>query len=173
MANGNVGAPHKEPEEQRNAPVTFRVTKEQRKLIDFLYAQCGYKTRGLFLYDLLLSVMAHEQFIINMPAESAKELQIEYRNSSTNLNQLKRDFYNKEEWLKDSAIEKEALVIELSEHFKLTKELYHSTFNRKLSQPVTDDFWKHLKQGRKIGNIELLPISQSLKDIQELKNKAA
>lgn len=173
MANGNVGAPSKEPEERRNAPVTFRVTKEQRKLIDFLYAQCGYKTRGLFLYDLMLAVMANEQFILNMPADPAEDLQIDYRKSAINLNQLKRDFYNKEEWLKDSTVEKEALVIELSEHFKLTKELYRSTFNKNLSQPVTDDFWKHLKQGRKIGNIELLPIAQTLKDTQELKNKAA
>lgn len=173
MAKGNVGAPPKESEERRDAPVTFRVTKEQCKLIDFLSAQCGYKTRGLFLYDFMLAVMANEQFIINMPADSAEDLHIHYKKSAINLNQLKRDFYKKEEWLKDSTVEKEALVIELSEHFKLTKELYRSTFNKNLSQPVTNDFWKHLKQGRKIGSIELLPIAQSLKDKQELKNKTA
>lgn len=161
MANGNVGRPEKE--DKRNAPVTFRVTKEQKELLNFVRTVCGYKTTGLFLYDFMLSILEHERFNFLIPGKANEELRMHYRNASTNLNQLKRDFYHLAERGKESETERAALREALTEHHQLTKKLYQATFKKQASQPITSEYWEKIKVSQTKKHLALSPITSLLK----------
>jgi hypothetical protein len=163
MANGNVGRPEKEIEDKRDAPVTFRVTQEQKELLNFVRTVCGYKTTGLFLYNFMLSILEHEKFHFLIPGKGNEELRIHYRNASTNLNLLKRDFYYLAERGKESEAERAALREALTEHHQLTKQLYQATFKKQVSKPITSEFWQKIKLSKARNNVVLSPIAASLK----------
>jgi len=163
MANGNVGRPAKETEELRDTPVTFRITKEQKELLNFVRKVCGYKTTGLFLYDFMLSIFEHERFQFLIPGKANEDLRMHYRNASTNLNQLKRDFYYLAERGKESETERAALREALIEHHQLTKSLYQATFKKQVSQPITSEYWEKIKVSQTKKNLALSPIASLLK----------
>jgi len=171
MAKGNVGRPVKETEELRDAPVTFRVTKEQRDLLTFVQKVCGYKTRGLFLYDLMLSILEHEKFNFLIPGKPNEDLRMHYRNASINLNQLKMDFYYLAEQGKESEFERLALRDALTEHHQLTKKLYQATFKKQVSQPITSEYWERIKISQTKKNLALSPIASLLKAKNQSKDK--
>jgi hypothetical protein len=156
--------------EERKVPVSFGVKPEHRELLNFLSGFCNYKERASFLYDFVLAILEHEKFQINITHEVNPELRKDYKTSTANLNQIKKDLYHLAEWGIDRAPEFKALNEQLDEHIKLTKELHHATFTRMTSTPVTPDFWQKLQTAQETNNLELLPIAQALKDIQELKN---
>jgi hypothetical protein len=168
MANGNVGRPEKE--DKRDAPVTFRVTQEQKELLNFVRTVCGYKTTGLFLYDFMLSILEHEKFQFLIPGKANEELRIHYRNASTNLNQLKRDFYFFAERCKYQQVEPKLLALyeALADHHQLTKQLYQATFKQQVSKPVTSEFWQKIKLSRAKNDIQVLPVASSLKSKDQM-----
>jgi hypothetical protein len=170
MANGNVGRPEKEKEDKRDAPVTFRVTQEQKELLNFVRTVCGYKTTGLFLYDFMLSILEHEKFQFLIPGKANEELRIHYRNASTNLNQLKRDFYFFAERCKYQQAEPKLLALyeALAEHHQLTKQLYQATFKQQVSKPVTSEFWQKIKLSRAKNDIQVSPVASSLKSKDQM-----
>jgi len=169
MTNAMIGRPKKSFEETKK-PVSFGVIPEHKDLLTFLSQYCKYEERAPFLYDFVLAILEHEKFIINAPGETAQELTQDYKTATANLNQIKKDLYHLAEWGKDRAPEFKALNEQLDEHIKLTKELYNATFTRMTSTVVTPDFWQKLQTAQETNSLELLPIAQALKDIQELKN---
>lgn len=156
--------------EERKVPVSFGVIPAHFELLTFLSEYCNYTERAPFLYDFVLAILEHEKFQINIAHEVNPELRKDYKTSTANLNQLKKDLYHLAEWGKDRDPEFKALNEQLDEHIKLTKELHDATFTRMTSTPVTSDFWQKLQTAQETNNLELLPIALALKDIQELKN---
>lgn len=165
----NRGRPSKNAEERRDATVTFRTTKKERNLFTCIAKAAKYKQRGLFMYDLVLSILAQEKFTLLIPGEPAEDLRRHYKNSSTNLNALKRDYYHLAERGISAESEREALKIELSEHSRLTKELHTQTFRKQITLPVNHEFWEQLAIESEMGNINLLTTAKKLMAVRETK----
>lgn len=169
MSKLKTGRPSLVPEE-RKVPVSFGVIPEHRELLTFLSGFCNYKERASFLYDFVLAILEHEKFQINIAGEAKQELRQHYKTSTANLNKIKKDLYHLAEWRKEREPEFKALNEQLEEHLKLTKELHDVTFTRITSTTVTPDFWLKLQTAQETNNLELLPIAQALKDIQQIRN---
>lgn len=172
-----TGRPSLVPEE-RKVPISFGVIPEHRKLLTFLSRFCNYKERASFLYDFMLTILANEKFIINVPGNSAQELRKEYKASTAILNQLNKELFHLAKWRRNCDSEFKALHDHIEAHSKLTKALYDATFTRMTSTPITPDFWQKLQIAQSTNNLELLPIAQDLqnKKVLELllaKEKAA
>lgn len=163
------GRPSKEKKDRREGQITLRTTKEQRNLLTCVAEAAKYKQRGLFMYDLVISLLAQEKFTLLIPGEPTEDLRRHYKNASTNLNTLKRDFYYLAERGKNADTERRELKIALEEHSKLTKELHHQTKRKQITLPIGPDFWQQLDKDSKSGNINLLATAQKLKAIREAK----
>lgn len=163
------GRPSKEKKDRREAQVTLRTTKEQRNLFTCVAEAAKYKQRGLFMYDLVFSLLAQEKFTLLIPGEPADDLRRHYKNASTNLNTLKRDFYYLAERGLNVDKERQELKVALAEHSKLTKELHHQTMRKQITLPVGPDFWKQLEKDSKSGKVNLLATARKLKAIREAK----
>jgi hypothetical protein len=165
----NRGRPSKNAEELRDAPVTFRTTKTERDLFTCIAKAAKYKQRGLFMYDLVLSILAQEKFTLLIPGEPAEDLRRHYKNSSTNLNALKRDYYYLAERGINEESERKALKIELAEHSRLTKELHTQTFRKQITLPIGHEFWEQLAIDSETGNINLLTTAKKLMAVRKTK----
>jgi len=161
------GRPEKEAEERREAPITFRARLIERELLGGMAARAGYRQRALFIYDLVTSLIAQERFTFLLPGEPAEDLRRHYKNSSTNLNQLKRDFYYLAERGINAESERKALRAELKEHAALTKALHRATFRKQVSLPVTMDFWNQLDANKDNAEANLLPTAKVLKAMRD------
>jgi len=165
----NRGRPSKEKKDRREGQITLRTTKEQRNLLTCVAKAAKYKQRGLFMYDLIISLLGQEKFTLLIPGEPAEDLRRHYKNASTNLNTLKRDFYYLAERGKNADKERQELKIALAEHSKLTKELHSQTMRKQITLPIGPDFWQQLNKDSKEGNISLLATARKLKAIREAK----
>lgn len=163
------GRPSIEKKDRREAQVTLHTTEEQRDLFTCVAKAANYKQRGLFMYDLVISLMAQEKFTLLIPGEPADDLRRHYKNASTNLNTLKRDFYYLAERGRNADRERQELKVALAEHSKLTKELHDQTKRKQITLPIGPDFWQQLDKDSKAGNISLFATAQKLKAIREAK----
>jgi hypothetical protein len=166
------GRPEKEDEYKRDQQVTFRVTKNEKDLLDVLASSAKYPQRALFIYDLVTSLISQEAFTLQIPGEPAEELRMHYRNSATNLNILKRDFFSLIDRGINAESERKKLRAELKEHHTLTKQLHSTTFRKQLTLPITSDFWQQLETDRDTGKVNLLVTAEKLKNIRETKKGA-